>query len=260
MGWPARRQAARRRVAHAQADAACGGSASLRCHWPAYAHDWADLLAQQEADEADKQRAQHEQNRTRLRPSSVEIMHCEQSIAGRRAICASCRSSCGRCRRLPSPGHATATWMMRHAGCGFPGPRAQMEREGCADRARAPDRPGEDLLSSPKMSDDVDTETRCPPRLARRPRDEHGGVLRDRQVGAISEQSLRHVATRWGLHFGNVEAPAAPPLAVPLPPGDQEILEQAAAVRGLSVPSFVATLVHTITAELLIGAVMDDDR
>ncbi len=50
-------------------------------HWPVYAHDWADMLAQQEADEADKRQAQHEQNRTRLRPSSVEIMHCEQSIA-----------------------------------------------------------------------------------------------------------------------------------------------------------------------------------
>jgi hypothetical protein len=49
--------------------------------WPEYAHDWADMIAQQEADEADKQRAQYEQNRTRLRPSSVEISRMEQSIA-----------------------------------------------------------------------------------------------------------------------------------------------------------------------------------
>jgi hypothetical protein len=49
-------------------------------HWPAYAHDWADMLAQQEADEADKQQAQHRQNRTRLRPSSVEISHMETAI------------------------------------------------------------------------------------------------------------------------------------------------------------------------------------
>ena len=37
-------------------------------HWPAYAHDWADLLAQQEADAEQKQRDQREANRTRVRP------------------------------------------------------------------------------------------------------------------------------------------------------------------------------------------------
>jgi hypothetical protein len=37
-------------------------------HWPAYGHDWADLLAQQEADAEQKQRDQREANRTRLRP------------------------------------------------------------------------------------------------------------------------------------------------------------------------------------------------
>jgi hypothetical protein len=50
-------------------------------HWPAYAHDWADLLAQQEADEQQKAHDRHEANRVRLRPSSVEIMHMEQAIA-----------------------------------------------------------------------------------------------------------------------------------------------------------------------------------
>ena len=49
-------------------------------HWPAYAHDWADLLAQQEADAEQKQRDQREANRTRLRPSSIEIAHMEQAI------------------------------------------------------------------------------------------------------------------------------------------------------------------------------------
>jgi hypothetical protein len=49
-------------------------------HWPAYAHDWADLLAQQEADAQQKQRDQREANRTRLRPSSIEIAHMEQAI------------------------------------------------------------------------------------------------------------------------------------------------------------------------------------
>jgi hypothetical protein len=49
-------------------------------HWPAYAHDWVDLLAQQEADREQKQLDQREANRTRLRPSSVEIARMEQSI------------------------------------------------------------------------------------------------------------------------------------------------------------------------------------
>ena len=48
--------------------------------WPKYAHDWADLLAQQEADAEQKQRDQREANRTRVRPSSVEIAHMEQAI------------------------------------------------------------------------------------------------------------------------------------------------------------------------------------
>jgi hypothetical protein len=49
-------------------------------HWPAYAYDWADLLAQQEADEEQKQQDQRAANRTPLRPSSVEIAHMEQAI------------------------------------------------------------------------------------------------------------------------------------------------------------------------------------
>ena len=48
--------------------------------WPSYAPDWADLLAQQEADADQKQRDQHDQNRVRLRPSSIDIAHMEQSI------------------------------------------------------------------------------------------------------------------------------------------------------------------------------------
>jgi hypothetical protein len=43
-------------------------------------YDWADLLAQQEADAEQKQLDQREANRTRLRPSSIEIAHMEQSI------------------------------------------------------------------------------------------------------------------------------------------------------------------------------------
>jgi hypothetical protein len=49
-------------------------------------------------------------------------------------------------------------------------------------------------------------------------------------------------------------------LAVPIPPRDLPILEDAAAARGLSTASFAATLLHTITRERLFNAVMDDDR
>ena len=82
-------------------------------------------------------------------------------------------------------------------------------------------------------------------------------VLRDRLIGAESRQSLRHVATRWGLRFGRAEAPM---LSIPIPPADQEILEQAAAARGLSTASFAATLIHTIARERLYNAILDDDR
>jgi hypothetical protein len=49
-------------------------------------------------------------------------------------------------------------------------------------------------------------------------------------------------------------------LAVPIPPADQEILQQAAEARGLSAASFAADLLHVITSQRLIRAVMDDDR
>ena len=88
-------------------------------------------------------------------------------------------------------------------------------------------------------------------------------VLRDRRIGVQSEQALRGVATRWGLSFGGngastVSSPSS--LAVPIPPADQEILEQAAAARGLSVASFAATLLHVISRERLFSAVLDDDQ
>jgi hypothetical protein len=53
-------------------------------------------------------------------------------------------------------------------------------------------------------------------------------VLRDRRIGAHSEQALRGVATRWGLAFGDDKSPL---LAIPIPPADQEVLEQAATAR-----------------------------
>lgn len=82
-------------------------------------------------------------------------------------------------------------------------------------------------------------------------------VLRDRRIGAQSERQLRGCATRWGLTFGNDSR--SPPLAVPVPASDREILEQAAAACGLSVTSFAATLIHTIARERLFNAVLDDE-
>jgi hypothetical protein len=91
-------------------------------------------------------------------------------------------------------------------------------------------------------------------------------VLRDRRLGARSEQQLRCIATRWGLAFGGNGASVAPltassssSLAVPVPPADREILEQAAQERGLSTASFAADLLHVIASQRLIRAVMDDD-
>ena len=64
---------------HARADTDAARPALLRQSL-GYAHDWADLLAQQEADAEQKQRDLREANRTRLRPSSIEIAHMEQAI------------------------------------------------------------------------------------------------------------------------------------------------------------------------------------
>ena len=91
-------------------------------------------------------------------------------------------------------------------------------------------------------------------------------VLHDRRIAPLGRQQALGLATRWGLSFGDGSAPAAastaasPSLAVPLPPADQEILEAAAQARGLSAASFAADLLHVITSQRLIRAVMDDDR
>ena len=82
-------------------------------------------------------------------------------------------------------------------------------------------------------------------------------VLQDAEIGAVTARSLRQAATRW--HIEQDAGRGNSPLAIPIPPGDQEILEQAAAARGLSVASFAADLLHVIASQRLIGAVMDDD-
>jgi hypothetical protein len=83
-------------------------------------------------------------------------------------------------------------------------------------------------------------------------------VMRDRRINAKSEQQLRGIATRWGLAFSD-DNKSPQPLSVPIPPADQEILEAAAADRGLSAASFAATLIHTIARERLFNAVLDDE-
>ena len=81
-------------------------------------------------------------------------------------------------------------------------------------------------------------------------------VLRDQTVAARGEHSVRRAARSWGLAFGNSNDAS---LSIPIPPDDREILQAAAAERGLSVASFTANLVHTIESERLFRAVLDDD-
>lgn len=49
-------------------------------HWPAHMVEWADQIAQQEQEQADKQAQADARNRVRLLPSAIEIGHCEQAI------------------------------------------------------------------------------------------------------------------------------------------------------------------------------------
>ena len=86
-------------------------------------------------------------------------------------------------------------------------------------------------------------------------------VRSDPLLRGRSEQSLCHAATAWRLKFGAGGAPKDDAtLVVPIPPADLPVLEDAAAARGLSPASFAATLLHTITSQRLITAVMDDDE
>ena len=80
-------------------------------------------------------------------------------------------------------------------------------------------------------------------------------TLRDESVGVRGERSVRHAARRWGLAFGDDAS-----LSIPLPPDDREILQAAAAERGLSLASFTANLVHTVASERLFKAVLDDEQ
>jgi hypothetical protein len=57
---------------------ACRASASG--FWPAYTHDWQDLLAQQEAEADDKARANAQANRIRIAPSIEAVSRMETAI------------------------------------------------------------------------------------------------------------------------------------------------------------------------------------
>ena len=83
-------------------------------------------------------------------------------------------------------------------------------------------------------------------------------IRADRWIGGNrTTQAIHRAAARWRLPLG---APEPDALAVHIPPRDREVLEQAAAARGLSVASFAATLLHVISRERLFSAVLDDDR
>ena len=85
-------------------------------------------------------------------------------------------------------------------------------------------------------------------------------IRADRWIGGNrTPQSIHRATVRWHVPISTSE-PMADVLAVHVPPRDREVLEQAAATRGLSVASFAATLIHTIARERLFNAVLDDDQ
>ena len=70
---------------------------------------------------------------------------------------------------------------------------------------------------------------------------------------AEPSRASAHAATEWRVKFGSGGAPKDDAmLSVHVAPTDREVLEQAAAVRGLSTASFPASLVHVITSERLL--------
>jgi hypothetical protein len=48
--------------------------------WPTWTYTWEDQLAQQEMEKDEREQIARVQNRTKLRPSSVEIAHMEAAI------------------------------------------------------------------------------------------------------------------------------------------------------------------------------------
>jgi hypothetical protein len=48
--------------------------------WPTISYEWTDLLAQQEQEQAEKDRSAREQNRVRLSPSTVDVARMEAAL------------------------------------------------------------------------------------------------------------------------------------------------------------------------------------
>ncbi|HEY2757504.1 MAG TPA: hypothetical protein VGJ01_17380 [Pseudolabrys sp.] len=48
--------------------------------WPTVSYEWADLLAQQEQEQAEKDRSAREQNRVRLSPSTADVARMEAAL------------------------------------------------------------------------------------------------------------------------------------------------------------------------------------
>jgi hypothetical protein len=51
--------------------------------WPAWSYDWADLLAQADAERDQRKQTERAQNRTLILPTSVEIARMERPSGGR---------------------------------------------------------------------------------------------------------------------------------------------------------------------------------
>lgn len=49
-------------------------------YWPEYWHDWADLLAREEMEQAQKEQEARSQNRVRIRPTAQEVSRMETAI------------------------------------------------------------------------------------------------------------------------------------------------------------------------------------
>jgi hypothetical protein len=79
-------------------------------------------------------------------------------------------------------------------------------------------------------------------------------ILADDAVGAESLQAVLAIATRWKLSLGT----GGLRIVIPMSSRDRDLLERAATDHGVSIASLAASLIHTVVAERLVDAVLDD--
>jgi hypothetical protein len=69
-----------------------------------------------------------------------------------------------------------------------------------------------------------------------------------------ARKACKGLATRWNLSLGT----GGLRIVIPMSSRDRDLLERAAADRGVRVASLAASLIHTVVAERLVDAVLDD--